>query len=437
MEKNEIVPELLGILRAYRQAASGAHTSRRGYFTDRLMQAVARESLGDALEYLHLRAGVSAEHLPATVTVAQTRLLADEPAALIGLEWLRAYTRLAGSLAMMSNDNYRLACGDGLPPAPNLAQAAIDYSLPIPQYQVAATAKLLSPLAHGDDHKTGNATLFRRRSVIYPGGGVVQVPFYAGNALRGQLRDLLAADFLTRLGFTTRTHELAKWFFSALYSGGVLQESGAETQKIMTQLNPTEGHRRVRTMLPHLSLLGMSVGNQVLSGRFDMGDLRPECREWGYDAPPAQRMLDWEYLTRRDDREVKDDDHEGMIAITEVLQAGVVLRGGLDVHPHATALERSVLAHGLELLEGAGRLGAQNRSGLGKVALRWGTGTEGGWERYGGEGCYVPVPEQMQDEQIWAEVDGTGYRRWLDENRDDVSGWLHEVGAVTTLGALA
>ena len=252
------------------------------------------------------------------------------------------------------------------------------YPIPPEAFDIPLSVRCLSPLSHGDDYKAGNSTMFRRISVITDTGQNLELPYYAGNALRGQMRDLLGDNMLQVLGIPVNKTKpvLALWFFHLLYSGGSLSESGKEEAAILKTLGNNnsmrmEGINEVRNLFPHLSLMGFAVGNKILSGRFCMGDLRPVCDEWGFDkAPPVATLLDWLYFTRREDYEGDEDvKNESMIVNTECLIAGTLLQGGIDVSPHATELEQSALVKGLELLKERGAIGASNRQGYGKIDL--------------------------------------------------------------------
>ena len=117
--------------------------------------------------------------------------------------------------------------------------------------------------------------------------------------------------------------------------------------------------------------------------------------------------MEWTFLTRRDDYDGKgeDDAHAGMIANTECLKAGVRLAGGIDVDNHASELELSALGLGIELLKQRGMLGAENRRGLGKVLL------------------------DVQDAP-----DSSPYVNYLDDNKQAITDYLIEIGAVNAPG---
>lgn len=260
---------------------------------------------------------------------------------------------------------------------PDISVVTEDQALPRRAYHIGIRATSLTPVSHGADGKSGNATLFRRMAVLGRNGGLLELPYYAGNAIRGQLRDILADHFAGRLGLTpSRTHPPFRlWFFHAIYAGGALEEVSEATKAITRELGDNgavraDGVHEFRDRLPAMSLLGAALGNKVLSGLIDVGDWRPVCHEWGNGGTSrAAELFEWLYLTRRDDHEDRGEHHAGMIASTECIKAGTAWEGGIDVRAHATELARSALGVGLQLLAERGRIGAQNRADLGSVRI--------------------------------------------------------------------
>jgi hypothetical protein len=283
-----------------------------------------------------------------------------------------------------------------------------DQALPRRPYHITIRAKCLTPLSHGSDTKSGNATLFRRMAVLGQSGTIMELPYYAGNAVRGQMRDLLADHFAVSLGLKPRRDNppFALWFFHVLYAGGALEEASTATKAINSALGDNgairaDGVREFRDTLPHLSLLGAAMGNRVLAGHADFGDLRPVCREWGNGGEVlASELFEWIYLTRREDHE-DHDEHHGMIAVTETLKAGTVLEGGIDLRLHTSDLAKSALGVGLRLLQERGRLGAQNRADLGSVEI---------------ELTNAPDPEP--------------YETYLRENKENILSYLEKIGGI-------
>jgi len=208
----------------------------------------------------------------------------------------------------------------------------------------------------------------------------------------------------------------ALWFFHALYAGGALEESSVAGKALGARLGAhgaanANGITEFRDMLPALSVLGTALGNRILSGRVNVLDARPRCIEWASGPQRAAELMEWQFLTRREDHEGHgDDDHHGMIANTECLCTGTILDAGLDISKHATPLEVSALACGLELLRERGYLGAENRRGFGQVQIDLNHCFEAG---------------------AWIRVfDGEKYNRFLADEREQIVDYLVEIKAL-------
>ncbi len=379
-----------------------------GFFADRIVQAASEPTLLAAMERLAKTVDAQVEYIGGAKTAAFLAAAHADDASAV-LAWIRSHPKVVAMVAGLKNEeDYREAIA-AIEVAP-LSTADDSVISEQPSYDVLIGVQCLAPLAHGAEGKAGNATLFRRRQAITSTGRVMELPFYGGNALRGQLRDLLADHLLEALGLIPRRHRppLSIWFFHCLYAGGVLEEGGAASKAVDAELGRagalrTDGLRRLRDHLPSLSLLGTAIGNRVLPGRICVGDLRPKCREWGTGELPATELMEWTYLTRRDDFEGRGDEdaHAGMIATTECLKSGTMLMGGIDIDTHASELERAALGRGLALLAEHGWLGAENRRGLGKVKVAY-------------QGAPDPEP----------------YDVWLADHRDEVLAYLNALGAL-------
>lgn len=347
-------------------------------------------------------------------SVAKAAASEDAPAL---LAWLRDQPKVAIALTYVKRDER----------GPVL-EAVADYtpqSAPPVQmrgrrtFDITIRAEMESPLVHGDDKKAGNSTLFRRAKVR----GGAELPYYAANAFVGQMRDLLAMHYLASLGFDPRRpKQLQIWAYHLLFSGGIMADgaipkaferslAGAASGSINV-----DGNIRLRNMIPFFSMLG-GVGKYPMEGRIYVSDLRPECREWGNGNIPIVQLLDWRYITRRDDYEgkvsnaqVQDADlmtlfeaaNTSMIVNVECLIEGTVLEGGIDLSRHITDLELSALARGLELMREYGYLGGKVHRGFGRVHLE-----------YSGKA-----------------LDPASYDRYLAERGDDIRAYLTEIGAL-------
>jgi hypothetical protein len=377
--------------------------SRGEMFADRLAKAVSEPTLAKAMEELVTAMQCSMDKIFAPGAASMMQVAAGPHAARV-MRWLREQTKLCAMLAMV-NDPALVAetiAEIELPEDGLTGSAAVRQP-----FAIGIKATCEAPLGHGGDGKCGNATLFRRIDVMATNGAHLVLPYYAGNAVRGQMRDLLADHFVRALGMKAdrAKPQVALWFFYALYSGGCLEEKSDATKAVKKLLGDNgairaDGIRGFRDKLPALSLLGCALGNRVLPGRVQFADLRPQCAEWGTGAQPVANLMTWEFLTRREDHE-DHQEHHGMIANTEVLRAGTVLEGGVDMDSCMPEIERSALGLGLTLLQKRGMLGSDNRRGFGKVAVE----LEG-----------VPDPAL--------------YETFLADNRGAILAYLAEIGAL-------
>lgn len=342
------------------------------FFADRIKIATTEATLTGAVERLAGLVNCQIEYIGGAKTADFMACTgADDATAVLG--WLRAYPRIAAMICMLKDEEDYKASLEQIVitsiETSGIALAAPAYDLPI-------TITCLSPLSHGSDTKSGNATIFRRMQVLSNTGSVLNLPFYAGNALRGQMRDLLADHFLRMLGLDGES-KVALWFWYALYSGGKLEQGSAEEKALAKELGNAgavkiEGHNRLRNMVPPLSLLGSALGNRVIPGRINVGDFRPRCIEWGTGYAPAASLMEWTFLTRREDNENhQDGENNSMIVNAECLRSGVIMDGGIDISSHITEIEKSCLGLGLNLLADHGYIGADNRRGTGQVSIEF------------------------------------------------------------------
>ncbi len=265
--------------------------------------------------------------------------------------------------------------------------------------------RFTSPVFHGGDEKTGSETLFRRMKVWH-NGRLVDVPFISGNAVRGLMRRLVFKDMVDRLGYELRSMKL----YHTLFSGGVLETTDATDTRLDVDLR-----RRVRSLLPPLSLLGAAIGNQVLEGKLRVMHLLPVCRElsdyhadWVLEsyrehaATSCYQFLDWVFQTRRaeEKRRSKEEQAVQMLYRFEVLVPGTHAYTRM-VCSDCSPLELSCLAHMLALLEHHGQLGGKPATGYGSF--------------------------QVVARRTTAELDPTMYTRFLEERRGEITRLLDEL----------
>jgi hypothetical protein len=382
------------------------HRGFTDFLADKIKQAATEKNLFAFFERLCVLLNTQVQF----VEEAALKSFLNVPSAQkkIILRWLRQNNKLVAMIANMRNE---ADIKEAIEQIEIDESADGDYVLNISKFEIPIMIICLSPLAHGADMKAGNATLFRRMQVKSQNGNILSLPFYAGNAIRGEMRDLLADHFLKSLGIATRNAKAIKlWFFHTLYSGGCLEENSEQEKVLGKKLgnsgaSKAQGIAEFRKMIVPCSVLGTALGNRVLSGRFNISDFRPVCKEWGSGTQDVDSFFEWLFLTRREDNEQHEaGDNSSMIANTEVLKIGVVLNGGIDIHGWANDLERSCLAMGLKLLKNHGFIGAENRRGFGKVDI------------------------------VFPEQDASIYESFLEDNKDKILQYLQEIGAIIEPG---
>lgn len=133
---------------------------------------------------------------------------------------------------------------------------------------------LRAPLSHIGESISSTSYLVEE-SILQPDGEIENVFVYSGNAWRGQLRDLIAAYMLDKLGRPTLSLDT----FHLLFSGGRIGG---------TQSTDLAQARKIRSTIPAVALLGGGVGNQILEGKLRVGNCYPLCIE---AAPVLTRPL--------------------------------------------------------------------------------------------------------------------------------------------------
>ena len=165
---------------------------------------------------------------------------------------------------------------------------------------------------------------FKREKTLFR-GKIVEVPVISGNALRGIMRRRGSFRLLELIG--GRKEDLGEDVQHALFSGGMLKK-GAGGGTIDTNFI-----RELRTMLPLMSVWGTTIGQQMIGGKLDVGQMIPlscqTAQRTGIESDISiHSLLDEVAHTRRDDMEdkTKGDDKDAqkqqMRYQTEVLAAG-------------------------------------------------------------------------------------------------------------------
>ncbi|MCX7880851.1 MAG: RAMP superfamily CRISPR-associated protein [Ignavibacteria bacterium] len=175
----------------------------------------------------------------------------------------------------------------------------------------------LTSISHGGGEINSTVSQLRREKIVQPDGNIEEVPVISGNSVRGVLRDLGMYHMLQSLGYGTPDEKgiiqglpLPAFYF--LFSGGSLTSSGDVGIDI-------EYFRRLRQLIPLISIFGGAIGNVIMPGKLKVGKLIPICKETIHLMPEKYQInceSIWEYCqqemyTRTDDE--KRDDLRGMI----------------------------------------------------------------------------------------------------------------------------
>jgi CRISPR type IV-associated protein Csf3 len=192
-----------------------------------------------------------------------------------------------------------------------------------------------------------------------------------------------------------------------LMSGGALEDAGEGSGKVNIEMN-----KRIRSLLPMLSLLGSSYLNQALAGKMCVGHLLPYCVELveggfiepldGINLRSIYELLPWTHGTRRDDREIASENTQQMIFEYEVFLPGTVLVGDFVLR-YPNALESSAFAHLLNLWQEYPTVGAREAQGHGRLRLK----------------LRNPLPESPER-----------YLAFLQENAGEIRALLEELDAI-------
>lgn len=407
---NAVIDGIDAAMNASRISLDKSLSEKLDFFMTRLVVAAAQPNLLSVynrfLEIIDAStSGVTAAMLTACAS----------PDAPVILKWLREQPRIALTLIPLSAKERQTVINAYVG-----AASTFEPIHPRPKFDVNIRAYVLQALAHGDDIKAGNNTLFRRGGV----DGGVRLPYYSANAIGHGLREALAEHFLQTLGFrlNKNSEQFDVWFYHLLYSGGILGE-GAIPKTFEARLQgaaagglKSDGVRELRDLLPWFSLLG-GVTKSPMEGNVYIYDLRPECREWGNGQTPVHELFDWRFMVRLDNYEgriskaeaKKQERRDGNISLpvnTEVLKEGTYLEGGLNIGKHAQPMECAALAKGLQILQQQGVFGGKKHRGHGLLEIQY---------------------TDRDDRPL--NLDSQPYDAFLRDRRADILRYIREIGA--------
>lgn len=227
-----------------------------------------------------------------------------------------------------------------------------------------------TPISHNSDNDYGMEQRLRTLEMaVIDNENQYQeeIPIISGNSLRGQLRDLLAEDFLNRLDL-----ELHDSLSNCFYSGGSLTSDGGHSRIKRRRIN------NIRENIPMLSLLGTAIGSQMVDSRLNVGMLIPIAQETeNYTGVESNRsvfeFVDEVFYTRIDDREggaMKGEETQQMKYKTQVLTPGTKLYHKFTLEG-ANDIEKSTFGHAIKLFKQNPILGGKKSIGHGEIEVNY------------------------------------------------------------------
>lgn len=237
------------------------------------------------------------------------------------------------------------------------------------------TYEAQTPISHGSDEDFGMEQRLRTIEMAVRENGDLyheDIPVISGNSLRGQLRDILAEDFLDRISDDDEPLEVGDSLSNAFWAGGSLERTpgpGKLNRRLL---------RGIREHVPPLSLLGTAISDQMVEGRLNMGMLTPIATETeSYTGRESVHsvfeFVDETFYTRMDDRlggRQGDEDTQQMKYTVQILTPGTRFDHWMALEG-ASEVERSCLGHAMDLFAASPHVGGQKAVGHGEVDFEY------------------------------------------------------------------
>ncbi|QLH52775.1 MAG: hypothetical protein CH6_0087 [Candidatus Kapaibacterium sp.] len=230
---------------------------------------------------------------------------------------------------------------------------------------------------HGGNEKTGSTPVLRTIFMYVDGIGEVQMPYINGNAIRGKLRRMLMNEYFEILGLTPE--DLNPKVYHIFFSGGALEAAESNNAGIDLSLR-----REIRDTFPHLSLLGGSIGNQIIQGKLKVGHAFPVCKEYAVFLPNflqndertnryVRSFCDESFQTRRDDLRANRQEDEQAVQMKVDFEC--FIPGTKFYHwfvtEYANEIEASVFGRLIELFRFNPWVGGLSGTGNGEVLFEY------------------------------------------------------------------
>lgn len=240
--------------------------------------------------------------------------------------------------------------------------------------------ELLSPLIHTEEVASNVATFYRQKYL--KNSKAYMIPTMRGNAMRGLMRRCLMSHLLDTIEiYYTQDSSQQSLDVDTAYAllGGAL--TGSES---LFNMHET---RKLRDLLPALSIFGSALGDRMLQGKIEVGCAYPECKELETGELSVYDLMDNVRHIRIDDmklifgddyvdrakKEIKlnkkgeiiDDKAQMMFYDIEVMSKGAILNWSVSIDSK-NKMEYACLARALKQLQEFGYLGGKSSAGYGQ-----------------------------------------------------------------------
>lgn len=163
----------------------------------------------------------------------------------------------------------------------------------------------IEPISHIGESRGIDSKLARLKIRIKSKAGVekvIEIPYISGNSVRGKLRRVAGYKLMDLLGI--RKENLVEDLQHSIFSGGMLKKGAGNG------ILDTNFITNLRRNLPHISLFGTAIGQQLVQSKMDVGQPIPiSCQTQhmtGVESETSIYSLIGEIAaTRRDDMEDK------------------------------------------------------------------------------------------------------------------------------------
>ena len=245
-----------------------------------------------------------------------------------------------------------------------------------------------SPIAHFGNEKTGSTPVLRTIYMHVEGQGEVPIPYINGNAVRNKIRRLFMRDFFFLIGLDPE--ELHKKLYHFFFSGGSLENIEYDEEEKDSKKKNLQGvidlglKKRIRTLLPCVSLMGGAFTNQIMQGKLKVGHCFPICSEYRNFLPESLKQdargtmsvrafTDESFHTRRDDlRAGRTEDEQ---AVQMKIDYECFIPGTKFYHWFAlevpTDMDKSAFGRYTEIFKASPFLGGMSGTGDGEVIFEY------------------------------------------------------------------